>query len=351
MLNYLEKVDKIAQLDICGMCKEEDDGDTIHVVGKTSGKNSEYYHRIFDGTWSAWEKINLDIEEGPLIPVYWKNRLFLFWTTVLQKGQDKGQVYKSVVDDISRLNGPISYTYEINICWSEYYNGKWQIKRTSDFNNPVVVQKRTEKDFITRLGLLYNINKKKQLDMYVELNASLPKSPESRYTGETVPTTIKASNLRGIPLSNSDNLMANDLGPSAYRVHKILGLFRLYNKHSEPETIVEAVKTYDDFSVLDDNRRSISKDSLELNYLSKKSNSDFKYDLKVEIQHQILKNKFYKSTDFSHLPISEFTDPRFVRDYQHLFFLETTRNERFIRDWDYYGLEPLKQRSSFQGFN
>jgi hypothetical protein len=182
LLNYLEKLDRVSQLEMCGLCREYEDqeetyfhiklpkrrawSNKIHVIGRTEGIKREYYHRCYDGaTWSAWEKIALDLEEGPVIPVFWKGRLFLFWTTVIQKGQDGKIEKKDGEVDVLALNGPPKIKVEINLNWSEFYNGKWQDKRTSDFMNPVIFTlSKLERNDI-RLG--YEINKEDTLSVYV----------------------------------------------------------------------------------------------------------------------------------------------------------------------------------------
>lgn len=157
LLNYLEKLDDVAKLEICGMYLQENelkkDGvyygadDILHVIGRTAGASRKYYYRRFEyGYWTAWEKVNLDIEDNPILPVVWNGRLFLFWLNILTKGpenkesgikrksEDKNKLTEAeLVNDT--LNNEISV--EINLSWSEYYNGKWQPRRTSDFDNPI----------------------------------------------------------------------------------------------------------------------------------------------------------------------------------------------------------------------
>ena len=58
-----------------------------HVVARTAGAHRKYYYRRYEGgSWTPWEQIKLDIEDNPVIPVVWKDRLFLFWLRILKKG-------------------------------------------------------------------------------------------------------------------------------------------------------------------------------------------------------------------------------------------------------------------------
>ena len=137
LVNYLEKLDRISQLEITGMCREDEE--RIHVIGHTAGMSREYYHRMYDGAWSAWEKINLDIEGDPVIPVFWKDRLFVFWLTMVPKGDEEGQM-AGKTNNPATFNGPVKRTVEINLNWSEYYNKKWQPKKTSNFDRPLLLK-------------------------------------------------------------------------------------------------------------------------------------------------------------------------------------------------------------------
>ena len=53
---------------------------SIHVVARTAGAHRKYYYRRHEfGYWTPWEQIKLDIEDNPVMPVVWNDRLLLFW--------------------------------------------------------------------------------------------------------------------------------------------------------------------------------------------------------------------------------------------------------------------------------
>jgi len=150
MLNYLQKLDEVSKLEICAMYLKENEAgnkfeDVLHVFGRTSrGASRKYYYRRFElGYWTGWEKINADIEDNPILPVVWKNRLFLFWLNVIRKGSDAHPLPAGVdavslkTDDLNAA-AAAKASYDVNLCWSEYYNNKWQPTETSDFKYPIV---------------------------------------------------------------------------------------------------------------------------------------------------------------------------------------------------------------------
>ena len=83
-LNYLHKVDSVAQLEIMGMYYDENDADgndTLHVFARTKGVSQRYYYRRLENgwQWTPWEPVELDISGDHLIPVVGNARLYLFW--------------------------------------------------------------------------------------------------------------------------------------------------------------------------------------------------------------------------------------------------------------------------------
>ncbi len=98
LLDYLEKLDEVARLEICGMCHQHETVDemttidVVHVFGRTFNTPPTYYYRqlVSGTTWTAWEKVNLDIQGNHLIPVIYNRRLHVFWLSFEQKS-DKNQ--------------------------------------------------------------------------------------------------------------------------------------------------------------------------------------------------------------------------------------------------------------------
>jgi len=153
--HYLEKLDEVAKLEICGMHYEEHDldeisDDVIHVIARTPGARRTYYHRRADGiTWSPWEKIDLDIEDNPVLPVVWKGRLFLFWVSV-QSQTPQGVMSsplstpdgsKKPLTEVQYSDAQLGASVEVGVSlnWSERFNGKWQPPRTSDVCAPAII--------------------------------------------------------------------------------------------------------------------------------------------------------------------------------------------------------------------
>ncbi len=125
-LKYLQDLDRVARLEISGVYREwEVDRDVLHVIGRTRNAPNIYYHRkwIDQRYWTAWERIEADIEGDHLVPVVWNRRLYLFWPIFLEKA----------IEELVEGSAPRRH-YEIRMAWSEYRDGKWSPKRvTNDY--------------------------------------------------------------------------------------------------------------------------------------------------------------------------------------------------------------------------
>ena len=159
LLNYLSKLEEVAKLEPCGIHhapanQEQRTGEVNHVIARTAGASRKYYYRRFEyGYWTPWEHVKLDIEDNPVIPVVWKGRLLLFWLRILKEAP----VDPTKLPDSSGPTGPIrdltlsAIRSDANskaqqnarvraqavLCWSEYYNGKWQPAKTSEIERPL----------------------------------------------------------------------------------------------------------------------------------------------------------------------------------------------------------------------
>jgi hypothetical protein len=135
-VNYLEKLDTVARLQICGVYRQlEIDAqgqtllDVLHVVAKTFGTPKTYFYRkrAEGSPWTAWEKIDLDIEGDNLIPVVWNRRLYLFWPVISDAVEPKSLTMPGsgqVVQEPKK-------TWKVRMAWSEYKGKKWTAKRMS----------------------------------------------------------------------------------------------------------------------------------------------------------------------------------------------------------------------------
>lgn len=148
--NYLTSLNEVANLDICGLHREEyPEGGALkylHVFARTHNAPYKFFYRRWDefGKWSAWERVPVDIRsvestgEGGaenagvhLLPVVWKDRLFLFWPEFVRV-QDPPDTGTKTAEDIGAQNLSLmkpKESFEIRLAWSEYVDAKWTPKQ------------------------------------------------------------------------------------------------------------------------------------------------------------------------------------------------------------------------------
>ena len=165
-LDYLSNLEAVAKLEPCGLyyiAPGSDTQETSYVVARTAGAHRKYYFRELQyGSWTPWTEIKIDCEDMPLTPVVWDGRLLLFWlkiskttvppppvgtpatTSTFSSGHKSNtSVTNLSLDDLQEAgtNGASQVaSNKINVsavlCWSEYYNGKWQPQKSSDVSQP-----------------------------------------------------------------------------------------------------------------------------------------------------------------------------------------------------------------------
>ncbi|OQW61976.1 MAG: hypothetical protein BVN28_05975 [Nitrospira sp. ST-bin4] len=129
--HYLEKLDQVARLEVVGLYLQHDPADTssagdiLHLFGRTyTNPHLYFYRRREGGVWTAWEKVDLDVEGDHLIPVVWNRHLYLFWALFTEKTDQQTK------EERTSSTEPKKY-WEIKLAWSEYKNNRWLPKKVS----------------------------------------------------------------------------------------------------------------------------------------------------------------------------------------------------------------------------
>jgi peptidoglycan hydrolase-like protein with peptidoglycan-binding domain len=144
-LSYLHKVDEVSHLEVCGLYHEMENlsGDetmfeinVVHVIGRTKAIPHVYYYRTFDmnyGSWSAWSKIDVEIQGEQIVPVVYNRKLHLFWLMFVEKPIKTKKVpppKQSASDDPKNAPEPMKQM-EIQLGWTIKKSGGWTPKKIS----------------------------------------------------------------------------------------------------------------------------------------------------------------------------------------------------------------------------
>lgn len=145
-LNYLKKLDELARLDIVAMHIEDNPDPArrvLHVFGRTFSVSHKYFYRRYKNQmWTPWEPVSAEIEGDHLAPVVWRDRLYLFWVTFLEKPLQSTSDTK-IDDPMKGVTIPAPRKdIEAHLHWSEYVNGQWTTRESSQMNapSPIVVR-------------------------------------------------------------------------------------------------------------------------------------------------------------------------------------------------------------------
>ncbi len=152
-LNYLKKLDELARLDIVAMYLEDKPDpalNTLHVIGRTYSEPHKYFYRRYaHQIWEPWEPVTAEVQGVHLAPVVWRDRLYLFWVTFMDKPDENGQLghttraqtlaqasLSDVMSDVKKAG--TKKQIEVQLHWSEYLQGEWSTHESSGFT-PVMV--------------------------------------------------------------------------------------------------------------------------------------------------------------------------------------------------------------------
>ena len=144
-LSYLKKLDDISKLEMVGTFLEENiannqDDDILHVFGRTNGNTRQYYYRRYEyGYWTAWEKVSLNIEGEHIFPIVWRKRLFVFWLNTLEKPAMVATNKSAESMRNEQLGTNARINIEVNMCWGEYYKGKWTSPKSTDLKRSMTI--------------------------------------------------------------------------------------------------------------------------------------------------------------------------------------------------------------------
>ncbi len=141
-LGYLTKLDELARLDIVAMHVEERSdprANVLHVIGRTFNLPHKYFHRRYaHGMWTPWEPIAADIEGDHVAVTLWRNRLHVFWLTLLDKpAMENNPSAELTMSDGMKVQKAVQRQVEIQLNWCEQLEGEWATRSSSGFANPI----------------------------------------------------------------------------------------------------------------------------------------------------------------------------------------------------------------------
>jgi peptidoglycan hydrolase-like protein with peptidoglycan-binding domain len=139
-VTYLRGLEALARLEVISTYCEERPGDpaanALHVVGRTHAIPQKYFYRRYQaGVWTAWVPITAEIEGDHIVAAVWRDRLHVFWVTFLEKGSDQANRETKLKDMAdSKVSAAAAKVVQLQLHWSEYFQGEWTTRRSSGFD-------------------------------------------------------------------------------------------------------------------------------------------------------------------------------------------------------------------------
>jgi hypothetical protein len=138
-LNYLEKLQQVARLEIIGTFWQDKDPDTgeavniLHVFGRTFHSPHTYFYRTLVNftAWTPWEEMQVTMEGDHVMPLVWNRRLYVFWPVFVRKAQPPPN--PGSFDPTSKsipVNDSRPY-WQVSLAWTELRHNKWSAKQMS----------------------------------------------------------------------------------------------------------------------------------------------------------------------------------------------------------------------------
>ena len=138
-INYLQKLDDIAFLEVCAIYYQTDIY-TMHIFARTKGGDpAVYYYRKFERerTWTPWEKVDLDISSDHLMTFVRNSRLYLAWAVFTEEANMEQSIKTpkpSEVDSGPAGGKEVEKTqkrWKVQLAISEFSGKKWLPKKIS----------------------------------------------------------------------------------------------------------------------------------------------------------------------------------------------------------------------------
>ena len=83
------------------------------------------------GTWSAWEKIDVDFSGSDVVPVLYNRKLYLFWLLFVEKPLKLKKQPPAAASTGPTDSPEAPKMLEIQLAWTERQDGGWSSRKAS----------------------------------------------------------------------------------------------------------------------------------------------------------------------------------------------------------------------------
>jgi hypothetical protein len=132
---YILKLEEVSKLEVCSVFREVNVATNLyHVLARTRSMPPTYYYRSYDlmyARWSAWEKIETDINSDHVVPFVYNRKLHLFWLIFHEKPIKLKKMPPMAPSTEPQINPEPAKYLEIELAWTVRQTDGWESKKLS----------------------------------------------------------------------------------------------------------------------------------------------------------------------------------------------------------------------------
>lgn len=325
---YLQKLEVLARLDIVTTYLEENPIDpasnTLHVIGRTYGQPHQYFYRRYaHQMWTPWEPVTAEVEGDHIVAVKWRDRLHLFWVTFLEKtdedSDNAGNAGEDRLADAS-FNDVVDATrqfaqkqVEVQLNWSELYQGKWTTRESAGFDN--VLRFNVDASFQTKQVFIH-VTKDYEagVEQAIRINLLRPFSFDAAFR-------VVSKNSAPEAAEWIDYYFSNNTFPYVLKGIESLRITRFTNRKQLEVQFAELLEA------VNSDQPTVKRTTQPILQRGRSSYSILMPSNPVELPTP---------------EIAALVSPFFYQDNQHTFFVEPSLSEKTIERWEEWIIPPPK---------
>ncbi|THB75021.1 MAG: hypothetical protein D3926_21085 [Desulfobacteraceae bacterium] len=132
---YIEKLVQVADLKVASIFHEKETAtDILHVIAHTHDDPPVYYYRSFNliyHKWTAWEKIDTEIDSEHAVPFIYNRKLYLFWILFVEKPIKIYKLPPFNTSEEGQESPDPPMMLEVHLAWSARTKDGWQAATVS----------------------------------------------------------------------------------------------------------------------------------------------------------------------------------------------------------------------------
>jgi hypothetical protein len=367
---YLKKLDQLARLEIVTMYAEEQPfaPPILHVIGRTYTLPHQYFYRRYaHQMWTAWEPIGAEIDGHHIVAVMWRERLHLFWLNLTEKVEQSSSGLNKA-EDAKLLDLDMPFGDPVNLKGLEL---------TDNFDAPARPPSNEKKEMLTEMsfdrlvssaGSAASAATRRILDIQLNWSEYFQGSwttRESSGFGHTIDITGRSFSANKLFITVSVEPDSDGLGAVNIHLHSesfsLQRAFRVVSKNNRPlfQSSSSAAPSSPYSAKNKEYNRFTSASALSVSFVQQIVTTDGDKKVSAPAPQTILNKGGYgaytllPTSNQMEYPNAEFAPlvtPLFFADDLYTFFVEPSLTETTVDLWQGYTIPRPSQRPKWDEY-